>query len=1064
MATLDKEQECCEWAFQAPVPRQEALMRQDLGMPTVVPQAHEYPPGSSADGRAALAAALRDRVDGEVRFDLGARGAYATDSSNYRQVPYGVVMPRTVGAAVAAVAVCRDHGAPVLSRGGGTSLAGQTTNAAVVLDWTTYCHHVVSVDRHARTCVVEPGIGLDELNRSLAADGVMFGPKPSTHRSCTIGGMIGNNSCGASAQAYGKTVDNIRRLEVLLYDGTRMWVGPTDDAGYREAIAAGGRRADVYRGLRTLRDDNLALIRTRYPDIPRRVSGYNLDSLLPEYGFDLARALVGSEGTLVTVLHAELDLVPVPAAQAMVVLGYPDIAAAGDAVPRILRHEPWQLEGMDQVLVSLEESAHLAGDAISQLPSGGGWLMVQFAGDDQDDADRKAHALLDDLEASEHVPHVKYLDDPAKEEQLITVREAGLGATAHPTAKHETWEGWEDAAVPPERLGDYLRDFRTLLDEFGYEQDETSLYGHFGQGCVHTRIPFELRTADGIKHYRAFVERAADLVVSYGGSLSGEHGDGQSRGELLPKMFGAEVVDLFGAMKAILDPDNRMNPGKVVDPNPLDSHLRLGTDYSHAEPSTWFSYPEDGHRFTKAALRCVGIGSCRATTSEDGTSGASDGQVMCPSYMVTRQEEHSTRGRARLLFEMVRGEVITDGWRSTEVRDALDLCLSCKGCKSDCPVNVDMATYKAEFLAHHYRGRLRPAAHYSMGWLPLWAQLAGRAPALVNSLGHAPGLARLIKRAGGVAPERDLPVFAAEPFTRWWRSRHTFRGPRATAAPRGPVLLWPDTFTNAFHPGIGRAAVEVLEDAGFEVRVPQEPVCCGLTWVSTGQLATARRVLRRTLRVLRDDIRTGVPLVGLEPSCTTMFRSDGLELLDGDEDMRRLAAQTRTLAEVLADKAPDWDPPKVNAHAMRQTHCHQHAVLGSEPDHALLARAGIDTEQLSSGCCGLAGNFGFERGHYEVSRAAGERALLPKVRAADVRAVVLADGFSCRTQIEQGDTGRTAVHLAELLAAGLRGQQLGDHPERVMADRPGRPHPERGHDHHDQHHHDQHHHEPQERS
>jgi FAD/FMN-containing dehydrogenase/Fe-S oxidoreductase len=1009
-------------------------MQQDLGMPTAVLQIDQDPEGLMPSGHEALAAALRDRVDGEVRFDLGARSAYATDSSNYRQVPYGVVVPRTVEAAVVAVSVCRDHDAPVLSRGGGTSLAGQTTNSAVVLDWTKYCHHLLAVDPVGRTCIVEPGIGLDELNRSLAADGLMFGPKPSTHRSCTLGGMIGNNSCGASAQAYGKTVDNVRRLEVLLYDGTRMWVGPTNDAQYAEIVARDDRRAEVYRALRTLRDDHLALIRTRYPDIPRRVSGYNLDSLLPEYGFDLARALVGSEGTLVTVLHAELDLVPVPAAQAMVVLGYPDIAVAGDAVPRVLRHDPWQLEGMDQVLVNLEESAQLAGDAISQLPSGGGWLMVQFAGEDQDDADRKAHALLDDLDDIEHAPHVKYLDDPAKEEQLITVREAGLGATAHPTAKHETWEGWEDAAVPPDRLGDYLRDFRDLLDEFGYSKDETSLYGHFGQGCVHTRIPFELRTADGISHYRAFVEQAADLVVGYGGSLSGEHGDGQSRGELLSKMFGTEVVTLFRAMKAVFDPGNRMNPGKVVDPNPLDSHLRLGTGYSHAETSTWFSYPKDDHRFTKAALRCVGIGSCRATTSDDGTD---RGQVMCPSYMVTREEEHSTRGRARLLFEMVRGEVITDGWRSTEVRDALDLCLSCKGCKSDCPVNVDMATYKAEFLAHHYQGRLRPAAHYSMGWLPLWARLAGFAPGVVNGISHAPGLVSLVKRAGGVAAERDLPVFAAESFSRWWRSRHMFRGPRTAAAPRGPVLLWPDTFTNAFHPAVARAAVEVLEDAGFEVRVPRAPVCCGLTWVSTGQLTTARRVLRRTLRVLRDDIRAGVPVVGLEPSCTTMFRSDGPELLDGDEDMRRLAKQTHTLAGLLADKAPDWDPPKINAHAMRQTHCHQHAVLGSDPDHALLARAGVDTEQLSSGCCGLAGNFGFERGHYEVSRAAGERVLLPKVRDADIRAVVLADGFSCRTQIEQGDTGRTAVHLAELLAAGLRGAQLGDHPERVIADRPG---------------------------
>jgi FAD/FMN-containing dehydrogenase/Fe-S oxidoreductase len=998
-----------------------------------------------------LIAELRDRVPGEVRFDAGTRGTYATDSSNYRQPPLGVILPTTVDDAVTAVEVCRRHGVPVLSRGGGTSLAGQTTNVALVLDWSKHCDRLVSVDPDARTCVVEPGIGLDELNRQLAGHGLMFGPRPSTHRSCTIGGMIGNNSCGATAQAYGKTVDNVRRLEVLTYDGLRTWVGPTSDEEYAEVVRAGGRQAELYLGLRRLRDDHLALLRTRYPDIPRRVSGYNLDSLLPENHFDLARALVGSEGTLVTVLHAELDLVEVPAAKAMVVLGYRDIASAADAVPGILGHRPWQLEGMDQVLVGLEQAAHLAGEAIAQLPSGGGWLMVQFAGDTQDEADERAQALLEDVKDGDGAPHVALLEDPAKEEQLITVREAGLGATAHPTAKHETWEGWEDAAVPPDRLGDYLRDFRRLLDAHGYAEDETSLYGHFGQGCVHTRIPFELRTADGIARYRAFVEGAADLVVSYGGSLSGEHGDGQSRGELLVRMFGSDVVDLFGQVKALFDPGNRMNPGKVVHPNPLDSHLRLGTDYAHdfrhAEDGDWFSYPQDENRFTKAALRCVGIGSCRTTSSD-----ADGGQVMCPSYMVTREEEHSTRGRARLLFEMVRGEVITDGWRSTEVRDALDLCLACKGCKSDCPVNVDMATYKAEFLAHHYEHRLRPAAHYSMGWLPLWAHLAGKAPALVNGVARTPGIAGAVKRLGGVAAERDLPVFAPEPFTRWWRSRADLpyrSGPRH-AAPRGPVLLWPDTFTNAFHPGIARAAVEVLEDAGFEVRVSRAPVCCGLTWVSTGQLGTARSVLRRTLRVLREDIRAGVPVVGLEPSCTAVFRSDGPELLAGDQDMRRLSRQTWTLAGLLAEKAPGWAPPSLGVRAVRQEHCHQHAVLGSDPDGDLLERAGVDVETLRSGCCGLAGNFGFERGHYDVSRAAGERVLLPRVREADPRTVVLADGFSCRTQIEQGDTGRLAVHLAELLAAGLRGDQLGDRPERVLADRPGRPHLDRDHEHEEQ--------------
>ncbi|MEP6631512.1 MAG: FAD-binding and (Fe-S)-binding domain-containing protein [Lapillicoccus sp.] len=956
-----------------------------------------------------LQSELRRAVEGEVRFDRGSRATYAVDSSNYRQVPVAVVAPHSIDDAVAAIRVCARFSAPVVSRGGGTSLAGQTANSAVVVDWTKYCHHLVSLDVEARTCVVEPGMALDELNRSLAPHGLMYGPKPATHRTCTLGGMIGNNSCGSTAQAYGKTVDNIVRLEVLTYDGTRMWVGPTSDDEYASIVDAGGRRAQIYQGLRELRDGNLSLIRTRYPKIPRRVSGYNLDSLLPENHFDVARALVGSEGTLVTVLHAELTLVEVPKAKSMVVLGYPDIAAAGDAVMQIVAHDPWQLEGMDEVLIDMEKQAHLAGDAIDMLPRGGGWLIIQFAGDNQDDADAKAHKLLDDVEHGDHPPTDTFLDDPAKEDVLVEARESGLGATAHPRGNHNTWPGWEDSAVPPERLGDYLRDLRSLMDEFGYSKDETSLYGHFGQACIHTRIPFELRTVDGVALFHDFTARAADLVASYGGSLSGEHGDGQARGDLLPRMFGDEVVALFGQVKTLFDPDGRMNPGKVVHPNPRDQQLRLGPDYVHAEPATHFSYPDDAGKFSHAALRCVGIGNCRNAVSDD--------QVMCPSYMVTREEEDSTRGRARLLFEMLRGDTITDGWRSTEVRDALDLCLSCKGCKSDCPVGVDMATYKAEFLSHHYQGRLRPMSHYSMGWLPLLSQVAVRVPDVVNAVTQSPA-APLLKKLGGIAAQRTIPTFAPQSFVSSWKRRPLSSRPRRPAH-RGPVVLWPDSFTNAFDPQIARAAVLVLEDAGFEVRVPTRPVCCGLTWVSTGQLATAQKVLRRTLDVLRDDIRAGVPVVGLEPSCTAMFRSDGVDLLPGDEDMRRLSKQTRTLAELLTERASDWKPPQVQVDALVQTHCHQHAIMGVDADTALMKAAGIDANRLASGCCGLAGNFGFEAGHYEVSRAAGERVLLPRVRAADKATVILADGFSCRTQIQQGDTGRTPIHLAELLASGL---------------------------------------------
>lgn len=684
---------------------------------------------------AELERTLCDRVDGEVRFDAGSRAVYSTDASNYRQVPIGVVVPRTPDAAASAVAVCHDFDVPVLSRGGGTSLAGQCCNTAVVIDWTKYCNRVESVDADNGIVVVQPGIALDVLNDELESTGWMVGPKPSTHVSCTIGGMIGNNSCGATAQAYGKMVDSVRRMEVLTYGGQRMWVGATTEAEQRQIAAVGGARADIYRGLAQLQQDYADEIRNRYPDIPRRVSGYNLDSLLPENGFHVAGLLVGSESTLVTVLRAELALVPIPKANALAILGFDDITIAADAVPLVLEHDPSALEGIDHRLVELEHSRHLAEKALRQLPDGTAWLLAQFNGDDQDDADRKAKDMIAQLKRVTDA-NIDVLDDPARKKEVWSAREAGLGATAYPPNAAETHEGWEDAAVPPAMLGDYLRDFNELLTR--YEYGSASLYGHFGHGCVHTRIPFDLRTADGIARYRAFAQDSARLVVDYGGSLSGEHGDGQSRGELLPIMFGDRIVTAFETLKTLFDPGNRMNPGKIVHPYRLDENLRQGTNYLPIEPVTHFAYPDNDHRFSEAAARCVGVGKCRGHESG----------VMCPSYRATGEEEHSTRGRARLLFEMLQGDVITDRWRSRAVRDALDLCLACKGCLSDCPVNVDMATYKAEFLSHHYHLRLRPLSHYSMGWIPVWAQIAARAPSLINIVTHTPGLSAAIKLAG----------------------------------------------------------------------------------------------------------------------------------------------------------------------------------------------------------------------------------------------------------------------------------------------------------------------------
>jgi FAD/FMN-containing dehydrogenase/Fe-S oxidoreductase len=977
-------------------------------------------------------------VDGEVRFDAGTRGAYSTDGSNFRQVPIGVVLPRTVDAAEAAVAACRAHGVPLLSRGGGTSLAGQCTNTAVVIDWSKYCNRVLDVDADARTCTVEPGIVLDVLNDHLAPYKLRFGPEPATHMNCTLGGMIGNNSCGATAQRTGKVVDNIAALEVLLYDGTRFWCGPTSDAEYEVLEHRGDRRARIYRQLRALRDRYADQIRAAYPDIPRRVSGYNLDSLLPEHGFDVAGLLVGSESTLVTVLRAKLKLVDVLPERSLLVLGYPSVDRAADAVPRILAQpkQPIALEGLDHRLLTDEHIKHMNEKAMKELPQGTSYLMVQFGGHTKEEVDESAEAMLRALHETEHEPDVSFYDEPAMEDELWAVREAGLGATAHVPGHRDTWEGWEDSAVHPDHLGDYLRDLQKLYDEFGYA-DETgpSLYGHFGQGCVHTRIPFGLYTTEGVAKYRRFMERAADLVVRHGGSLSGEHGDGQSRGELLRRMFGDELVTAFEELKSIFDPGNLMNPGKVVHPARLDQHLRIGGHWAPATPQDlFFRYPDDGGSFAQAANRCVGVGKCRHHDNKDGA-------VMCPSYQVTLEEEHSTRGRARLLFEMLDGHgdsPVSDGWRSEAVKDALDLCLACKGCKADCPADVDMATYKAEFLAHHWQGRQwrRPRSDLALGWLPVTARLVTglRLAPVVNAVTRTPVLRDLAVKLGGIE-DREVPLFAGQTLQQWYADR----GPRGDGH-RGTVVLWPDSFTNYFHPHVGQAAVEVLESAGWRVELPREPLCCGLTWISTGQLATAKKVLAKTVRALAPHVRDGGLVVGLEPSCTSVFRGDAHELFPDDQDVARLKDHTVTLAELLTEHSPGYTPPALHRKVMAQVHCHQHAVLKWDADAALLAKAGAETEHMETGCCGLAGDFGFQQGHGEISRAIAERALLPKLRAAHPAAVVLADGFSCRTQIHELDSGgREAMHLAELLAtAGNLGY---DRPERDAAPRQPEPGP-----------------------
>ncbi len=959
----------------------------------------------------ALAAELGHSIEGEVRFDAGSRALYATDGSNYRQVPIGVVIPRTKNDVIATIALCRQFGAPVLSRGGGTSLAGQCCNVAVVVDMSKYLRQVLDVNPESKTARVEPGCVLDHLRRQTEKHHLTFGPDPSTHNRNTLGGMIGNDSCGTHSVMCGpkhaRTADNVHELEILTYDGLRMRVGPTGEAELSEIIGEGGRRGEIYGRLKSLRDKYADKIRARFPDIPRRVSGYNLPYLLQENGFHLARALVGTEGTCVTVLEATLRLIDSPPVRSLLVLGYPDAYSAADHVMEVMAHNPTACEGIDDKLVGYMKKKHMHPQDIKFLPEGGGWLLVEFGGQTRDEADGKASGLMEDLKKAANPPSMKLSDDPSETKQIWEVRESGLGATARvPNEGGDYWPGWEDSAVPPQRLGEYLRSLRKLLKEFGYD---CSLYGHFGQGCVHCRIDFDLYTHRGIQQWRQFLDRAADLVVSFGGSLSGEHGDGQARAALLPKMFGPELVDAFREFKSIWDPEWKMNPGKVVDPYEITENLRLGEDYHPWEPKTHFKFPgDDRGSFARASLRCVGVGKCRRTEGEG---------VMCPSYMVTLEEKDSTRGRARLLFEMLEGDVIS-GWRNEPVRDALDLCLACKGCKSDCPINVDMATYKAEFLSHYYEGRLRPVHAYSIGLIHRWARVASLVPELANLVTQTPGLRNLAKALGGFAQQRTIPKFAPYTFREAF-GEHVRRRNGSANGTAGPVILWADTFNNYFHPAIAEAAVDVLESQGFSVQVPKAALCCGRPLYDYGMLDTAHGLLENTLDVLRPRIRDGVPVVVLEPSCASVFRDELINLMPNDLDAQRLSRQTFLLSEFLEKRVKDFQPPQLKRRAIVHAHCHHHAVMKMTDEESILKRMGLDYKLLNSGCCGMAGGFGFEREHYDVSIKVGERVLLPAVRKAEPDTILIADGFSCQEQVVQ-TTDRRALHLAQVLQMAMR--------------------------------------------
>jgi FAD/FMN-containing dehydrogenase/Fe-S oxidoreductase len=969
------------------------------------------PTNSTQLNSSSLEDALRRHLRGEIRFDSGSRALYATDGSNYRQVPIGVVLPRDQEDVLATVALCREHNAPLLPRGGGTSLAGQCCNAAVVLDFSKYMSSILEIDPARRIARVQPGVVLDRLRAEAEKHQLTFAPDPATHSHCTLGGMIGNNSCGVHSIMAGKTDDNIESLQILTYDGLRMHVGGTSADEFDRRVREGGRGAAIYTGLKHLADRYGEQVRRQFPNIPRRVSGYNLNHLLPENGFHVARALVGSEGTCVTILEATCRLVESPPARVLVVIGWPDVYVCAEHVPQIMEHRPIGLEGFDDIMVNASRRKGVNLEGLAMLPEGAGWLMVEFGADTTAEAEEQARRLMAALERSAIPPKMRLFTDQKQARRIWEVRESGLGVTSHVSGESLKWEGFEDAAVAPEKLGAYLRDLRRLMDAFHYGG---SFYGHFGHACVHTRMDYDLETTEGIRQFRKFMEEAADLVIRYGGSLSGEHGDGQARGELLPKMFGPELMQAFREFKSMWDPDWKMNPGKLIEPNRLDENLRLGAGYAPWQPETHFKFPQDHGSLAAATLRCVGVGKCRRDS----------GGVMCPSFRVTRDEEHSTRGRAHLLWEMAKKQTIKDGWENEAVKESLDLCLACKGCKSDCPVGVDVATHKAEFLSHYYETNRRPLNALAFSNIDLWARAASHVPGLANLTTQLPVLRDLAKLIGKIPAQRRIPPLAPQTFKQWWKKRTCGDGrPRPSDGAKlrqdSRVLLWADTFNNHFLPSTAKAAAEVLEAAGFTVRVPSANLCCGRPLYDVGMLDRAKSLLLQIMDELLPEIEAATPIVVLEPSCAAVFRDELTNLFPKDDRAQALSKQVFLLSEFLEQRAQDFQLPKLERQALIHGHCHHKAIMKMTAEEAVLARMGIKFTAPAPGCCGMAGAFGFEKDKYDISKAIGELELLPAVRSAPTDWLIVADGFSCREQIAQ-ETDRHALHLAEVLQMGLR--------------------------------------------
>ena len=929
-------------------------------------------------GRADLLARFRARLHDDTCLDWSSAtlAYYSSDASIYRVVPTVVARPRNQDELVAVARAALDAGLPVTVRGAGTSVAGNAVGAGLVLDVARCLNHILAIDPEAQTATVEPGVIQSELQKAAAPFGLRFGPDPGTADRCTIGGMIGNNACGPRALGYGRTADNIVSLKVLLGTGDIVTLGD-------------GSTPDPLPVIAGIALDHLAMIRTQFGSFSRQASGYSLEHLLPERGVAFERFFAGTEGTLGIVLEATVRLVRDAPKRATIALGYDTMADGADDVPGLLGFHPTAAEGLDARIIDVVKRLKGA-DAVPKLPQGAGFVIVELVGDDATEVNTRAEWLV----AAAHCVDGYVVRDPATASAIWRLRSDAAGY-AGVSLEQPAYPSWEDAAVPPAKLGAYLRQFDALLERHGLHGLP---YGHFGEGCVHCRIDFAFDKPGGTAAYKAFMLDAAKLVASLGGSLSGEHGDGRARSELLPIMYSAEALAVFAQIKALCDPKGLLNPGNVVNPLPTEADVRVAqTVYSPLRKTM----PD----FVRAVHACTGTSKCLADTT-------ADLGVMCPSYQATGDQYYSTRGRARLMQEMVNGSIVR-GWRAPELLKTLDLCLACKGCRRDCPSAVDIASYKSVVLDNAYKHRPRPISHYSLGWLPRWGRLVTKLPgvgALANGVFKLPGVSHLLKSAAGIDPRRPVPAFRTNGGAKR-AAAHGLGGDDLAGRPG--VAVWVDSFSDAFGQQALPALLKVLVAAGYAPHVITENACCGLTWITTGQRAGAASQLRGALKVLAPIAESGVPIVGLEPSCMAVWKSDAAELLPGDARVPLVAGAMKTLAQVLMETHGFTPPDLTGVKLVVQPHCHQASVLGWEQEASLLRGTGAEVVTVG-GCCGLAGNFGVEKGHYEISLDVFKHDLGPAI-SANPDAVLLADGFSCRKQIADL-TDRQAVTLAELLA------------------------------------------------